>query len=388
MGKQKIRVLFLITDLCKGGAERSITDLCLQFKQRDDIECVIGSLLPGNDFMEETEKLNVEVLNYQTNSLFKKSHTPAYHQLVKDFKPHIIHSNRFLAEFLTAEIIYPEVIYVCHGRDNMVQLKNLDWHTFVYKKLFLNFVEKQTLLWRKYGKTKTWFIANSSHTRAYFEKVLPNNCKERIRIIHNGVDYRKFYNPPKKIIKFGKKVKLINIGSFQEKKNQMFFIPIAKELNKRGLDYEINLIGDGEKKAEVEDLVKTNNLESKFYFHGKVDNVEKWLRESDIYVHTAWYEPFGIVFLEAMASGLPVVTLDGKGNRDLIKDGCNGFFIEKQDANQFADRIIQLIVDRVLYKTMSNHAQCFSKTFDMETKAQEYYDFYKSIASNANIAKG
>ncbi len=100
--------------------------------------------------------------------------------------------------------------------------------------------------------------------------------------------------------------------------------------------------------------------------------------DSHIYLHTAWYEPFGLVLLEAMAAGLPCVTLDGKGNRDLIEDGRNGFLLEREDASAFADRIVELATDRERYREISAYAQEFAKTYDIDAATDRLVDFYRA----------
>ena len=98
---------------------------------------------------------------------------------------------------------------------------------------------------------------------------------------------------------------------------------------------------------------------------------------SHVYVHTAYYEPFGLVLLEAMAAGLPVISLDGKGNRDLIYDGENGFFIEDRKPAIFAKRIVELKHDTVLWKAFSNSGREFVKKFDIRAYVQKLLDIYK-----------
>jgi glycosyltransferase involved in cell wall biosynthesis len=153
---------------------------------------------------------------------------------------------------------------------------------------------------------------------------------------------------------------------------------VAIELRARGLDFEIHLLGDGETRPNVEASVRHAGLEDRVLLHGNVDDVEKWMSDSHIYLHTAWYEPFGLVLLEAMAAGLPCVTLDGKGNRDLIEDGRNGFLLERQDASVFADRIIELSGDRERYGAMSAYVRRFAKQYDIDTITDRLVDFYRA----------
>jgi glycosyltransferase involved in cell wall biosynthesis len=126
----------------------------------------------------------------------------------------------------------------------------------------------------------------------------------------------------------------------------------------------------------VESAVRAAGLDDRVLFHGNVHDVERWMRDSHIYLHTAKYEPFGLVFLEAMAAGLPCVTLDGKGNRDLIEEGRNGFLLEREDAPAFADRIVELATDPERYREISAYAQGFAKTYDIVAATGRLVDFY------------
>ena len=62
---------------------------------------------------------------------------------------------------------------------------------------------------------------------------------------------------------------------------------------------------------------------------GNVSNVAQYLWKGEVYIHSAKYEPFGLVLVEAMAAGLPVIALDAGGNRDIVEDGVNGYLLPK-----------------------------------------------------------
>ena len=67
-----------------------------------------------------------------------------------------------------------------------------------------------------------------------------------------------------------------------------------------------------------------------------------------------------------MASGLPVITLDGKGNRDLIEEGKNGHMIHQQDSIKFAEKIIELSKDKKKYFEMSTFCKEYAKQYDIK----------------------
>lgn len=378
---RKLKVLHLITDIGRGGAERFLIDTCHEFSRRGDVEFIIGSLMPDNKYEEDTQSFNIVQIHYQPFSFFKKNESLTYKRLLDEFQPDVVHTNRFLAEFLTSYYVNPKIVYVTHGHDNMIQLENFSPKTLLNKNLMLNWLEKVRLIVKKYRETHTYFISNSSHTHEYYQKVLPSYMKPNIVRLDYGFHYNKFNDAVSQLSKGDNVLKLINVGSFQAKKNQIFIVDIAKELDKLGIQYEINLLGNGEHFESVKNAIASNGLEGKILMRGIVNDVEKWYKQSHIYLHTAYYEPFGLVFLEAMAAGLPVVTLDGKGNRDIILEGKNGHMIFEQNAKQFAQIIADLWNDKDRYAQMSVFGNEFSKNFDIKEATNRLIEFYKTCVS-------
>lgn len=372
-----LRVLYLITDFGKGGAERFLIDLATELRRRPGIDFIIGSLFDRNLYRTLTDDLPIEQLDFQTFTLRGPNDCPAYTNLLGRFRPDVVHTHRFLAEFLSSYRVSRNVAYICHGHDNMMQLNRPSWRTLSSREGLTNSVERWHLIRQKYDKVRTAFIANSSHTLAYYRRVLPRHMTDDVVLIPYGFSYNRFFNPEAEAPAAADRIRLLNVGSFQDKKNQIFIVAIARELRSRGLDFEINLLGDGDSRARVEVAVAAAGLEDRIRFRGNVDGVERWMRDSHIYLHTATYEPFGLVFLEAMAAGLPCVTLDGQGNRDLIKEGRNGFLLDREDAPLFADRIVDLARNRELYREMSTYAQGFAEGYDIAMATDRLVEFYQ-----------
>ncbi len=378
----KLRILFLITDLGKGGAERFLVDHCSQLLTYPDIEFKIGVLYDNNQYEEDTINFDIVHLNYQTFSFFKKNENLAYKKLLEEFKPDVIHSNRYLAEFLSSFYVNKRIAYVCHGHDNMVEFANFRLSCLWNKMQLLNFLEKIYLLWFKYRKVNTYFIANSKHTNEYYLNVLHHFNRKYLLRLDIGFNFTKFYqNQPKQISADGK-LRILNVGSFQQKKNQNFILDIAKELQKNIPNFEIHLIGDGQLFEVVKARVIKENLEQHIFLHGVQNNVLDWYRTSDIYLHTAYYEPFGLVFLEAMAAGLPVVCLNGKGNKEIIDHGENGFIFEHPDPRLFADALSSLFHDTNLYTKMSECGKKFSQQYRLELKSEVFVSLYRKIKNS------
>jgi glycosyltransferase involved in cell wall biosynthesis len=111
----------------------------------------------------------------------------------------------------------------------------------------------------------------------------------------------------------------------------------------------MTLVGDGPEKKKIYELIQTYELENKVKLAGLVDDIEDYYRKNNIYIHAANYEPFGLVILEAMSSGLPVICLDGKGNRDIINHEENGFIFNQENPDLFVKQILKLFNNKKLY---------------------------------------
>jgi glycosyltransferase involved in cell wall biosynthesis len=373
-----LRVLYLIPDLGKGGAERFLIDLATVLRRRDDVDFVIGTLYERNLYGPLTHGLPVEQLHFQTFSLRGPNSCPGYTALLQRFRPDVVHTHLFLAEFLSSYSVSPDIAYICHGHDNMAQLRPPSYRVLPNRVALTNLAERRHLIRHKYNKVPTAFVANSNHTFAYYRRVLPRHMRKEVFFIPVGFDYHRFFNAATAPPADRERVRLINVGNFQDKKNQIFIVAIAAELQRRGFDFEFNLLGDGINRARVEAAVRAAGLGDRVFCRGNVDEVEEWMRTSHIYVHTATYEPFGLVLLEAMAAGLPCVTLDGMGNRDLIEEGQNGYLLERADAPAFVDRIVELATNRDEYRATSAYAQAFARRYDIADAANRLVDFYRT----------
>jgi len=84
-----------------------------------------------------------------------------------------------------------------------------------------------------------------------------------------------------------------------------------------------------------------------------------------------------------MAAGLPVVCLDGKGNRDIIEQGKNGCMIFEQNPTLFAEKIIEICQDKEMYTSMSTYAVNFAKQYDIVPYVDRLLELYTKSITNA-----
>lgn len=368
-----MRILHILPYLRKGGAQRLALDICIELHKRGKDVVRIISFADENDFKSMTESLDVQIVPASIClSVFHKNvlNVDALQKAIEDFAPDVIHTHLFEAEIVSRSCYYPKAKWFSYCHDNMKQFRNFSLKTLCNKELLTNYFEKRYLLSRYKANGGTTFVAISHDTEFYFSSTQPY----RVELLPNAIDYNKFYVGDRH--RHGTRLRMVNVGSYQDKKNQKFLVEVAKALRNRNVDFEINLLGDGERYGDVSKLILEGNLQDNVLQHGNVNNVEEYLWQSDIYVHSAYYEPLGLVLLEAMAAGLPVVTLDGRGNRDLIVQGKNGYMVYEQNAEQFADRILEIWNDQQKYMEMSAFAQEFARQYDIKEYVDKLMDIY------------
>ncbi len=372
-----MKILHLIPSLRKGGAERLVLDIVRALNRIPGTDAQLAVMCAENEYEDEYPEIKPVVLNSKVvPSITGKwlVDTADWDKLIREYKPKVIHSHLFEAEMLSRYRPVPGIKYVTHCHDNMHQLKKLGLSELFNKKRLTEAYERHFMISR-YRACANRFLAISADTYTYFTSQLPPDLAARVHLFPNAVDLSRF-SAQKASYPSGETIRLINVGSFVANKNHTFLVDVMQEICLRGLSFRMILAGDGPLKEEVQRKTKQLGLADFINFPGNVSGIERLYAESHVYVHSAVYESFGLVLIEAMAAGLPVVCLDGKGNRDIIQQGKNGFIIYEQNVEKFAKTIINLINDKDTYQRMSEYAKEFVKQFDLSLYIDKLLGIY------------
>lgn len=172
------------------------------------------------------------------------------------------------------------------------------------------------------------------------KKELQDYTDNDVKVIHNLVDFSKF-----KVSKCKphKGIRLFSLAYLVEGKGMEALIKAFNEAFK-GKDVTLKIGGDGEKREELEKLIKELNLQDQVELLGLVsrENVVKELNNCDGFVLASEHETFGVVYIEAMALGKPVLGTKNGGAEDIIKD-YNGMLIENKNHNALVKGLISFV---------------------------------------------
>lgn len=162
---------------------------------------------------------------------------------------------------------------------------------------------------------------------------------EKIEVIYNGTDLSRF-----QILddgKFEKGHRIIYTGRLIEGKGVQIVLQALAILNR---EFHFDVIGDGDYKENLVQLADELGLQENVTFHGSQRNVQDFLSESGIFVHTPILEEgFGITVVEAMAAGLICICSRSGGIPEIIKNRENGYLVEKNDPKALADTLEYVI---------------------------------------------
>jgi len=358
-----LKVVHIIPSLGKGGAERIALDICNSLQKRPDVKVKLIVLSKINEYPVLTKDLDVHFINIEIGlSIWKKNkfHLQELQSILDEFAPDIIHTHLFIAELAGHAIMRKGVKYISHFHDNVEQLKKIS-SIRVTKRTLTNSYERKWIM-QQYLEGDCGFITISKNSYDYFQKNLDARLKDRVVYLPNAVDASRFLYQSRQ--QMNDPINIINCGSFIPRKNQSFLVDCLYEIRKNGINARIIFLGDGIELENVKRKSDQKGLSEFISFAGNVNDPENYYKTADIYFHGASFETFGLVLIEAMLSGLPVISLDGIGNRDIIRDGENGFVIETETPQLFYEKL-KYLLNKNEYNRMSKTALEFGLRFDI-----------------------
>ena len=171
---------------------------------------------------------------------------------------------------------------------------------------------------------------------------------------------------------------LIYPAEFSKRKNQAMLIRAMRLLPDR---VKLLLPGSGALLRECRALAKSLGLEKRVIFPGYIQNVPAALRQADAAVTSSRSEGLPFNVLEAMNCALPVVASDVKGNRDLVRDGVNGFLFPSDDEAAFAAAVEKLMNDRASGTRMGKTGQALAEKYSIEKVLPKLMTEYMSVTA-------
>ena len=188
----------------------------------------------------------------------------------------------------------------------------------------------------------------------YSEDFKNNDIKCQVEYIPNFLE-----KLPKKINKLDNK-NIISVGRLEPEKGFLDLVSVFKLMELKDGDVYLNLVGDGSQKDKIFKNIVDNNISRKVRMPGYLDfeELNKLYEKSSLYLMTSYTESFGLVLIEAMSHGIPVIAFScAEGAKELINNGVNGYLINNRNEHEMADKAVKLLNNPDKLKELGENAR-------------------------------
>jgi glycosyltransferase involved in cell wall biosynthesis len=210
---------------------------------------------------------------------------------------------------------------------------------------------------------------------------------ERVTIIPTGLKLEPFQRANGGAIRqergWGEDRVLISVGRLVKEKNWPLLLEAAAQVIQTQPQLRLVIIGEGEERKNLEKLAGQLNLADRIEFTGRLpfDQVIGYLKAADLFCFASAIETQGLVTMEALAAGLPVVAVDGGGTRDTVTHGQEGL-LTAGDSHALATAIERVIGDEALLHRFKQAARQRALTFDTSAQAAKLLAVYEQAAAD------
>lgn len=345
-----MKIVQVINQLRLGGAEKLVLELHQEFLKNGHTSFVIA--LCGT----EVRGKNIFNLDLPSpNSLRAKS---ALKKILSSLgEVDVIHAHLTQSQFWVGRIKkhFPKTKFITTEHDTSNNRRHKWWGRFVDRFIYSPFDK---------------IICISGGVKKSLENWLPV-VRDKTIICYNGIRIEEGIRQRS----FSKdKVRLITVGRLVKKKGIDLAIHALSEVPD---SFSLTIIGDGEERASLKQLVKSLKVENRVRFVGFVENPNEYLMSSDVFLMPSRFEGFGLALVEAMSVGLPAIISNIPGISEVGRgeqDGCIMF--ESENVASLSQAILAFAQPDFAYDTFSKNAFARAQQFTIEKMASAYEGVY------------
>lgn len=305
-------------------------------------------------------KLNSAPLSYDFVKTFKK--------IEKNYDIIHVHSPNPLAEILS---LFSHKKVVAHWHSDIVRQK----FTYFFYKPFQHMYLKKAI---RIICTSPQYLQTSKQLEGFRNKavVIPLGLNPK-RLMSDYVDekFKDFIELKNK----GRKI-VLSIGRLVEYKGYKYLIEAAKYINN---NISIVIAGSGPLFQSLEEKIETLNLKEKVFLFGRINNVSLYMKNCDVFClpSITRNEAFGLVLVEALYFGKPLITTDveGSGMSYVNQNGITGLVVKPKDPKALAEAINKILKNENLYKQFSENAKKRFKEFEISNIGDKILNLYEEV---------
>ena len=211
------------------------------------------------------------------------------------------------------------------------------------------------------------------------------DIKTEISVIPNFIDVKKLDTKEKPcerslLAPTNDKI-LTHISNFRPLKRIKDVITVFEKISSQ-VSSRLLMVGEGPEKSEAMAYVNKNGLNEKILFLGNSNEIDKILCYSDLFLLPSEMESFGLVALEAMANGVPVISSNAGGLSEVNRHGVTGFLSEIGNVTSMAENALKLLLEDDKLKQFKKQAKEQAQLFDIDIVVKQYKAIYQKALEN------
>jgi glycosyltransferase involved in cell wall biosynthesis len=379
----KVKVAHIITRLSPGGSTEMLLNVMKHFSNKYEEILIYG----------RTEKMQLVKISKLLKNSIKKYYIPF---LVREIS---LFNDAIALLFILCILLYerPQIVHTHTSKAGVLGrisgffagIKNIfhtpHGHVFYGYGFSESKVQLFILIERLMAKiTRKVLVLSEQEKKDYI--ALKIGIEDKFILIRNGIDIDKFGKATGRRSEFGigeDVVVIAVIARLEPVKGVIYFIRAMKNIASRFSNIVGLIVGDGTLYNQLLQEVAILGLEGYVKFLGWREDIPEILSITDIVVVPSLMEGFGIVVLEAYASGKPVVATNVGGLHEIVEDGVTGFLVPPEDSVAIADAVCRLIADKDLREGMGRRGKIKAKQFSLENMYKELEGVYEECLLGA-----
>ena len=228
------------------------------------------------------------------------------------------------------------------------------------------------------------------------EILLKRGVKTPMEVVPTGIDLNRFSKGDGKGFRERHQIHpdalvIGHAGRLASEKNLDFLINCMVEVLKKDTRAHALIVGKGQSEKMIKDTFKQAGLEKRVHLVGVLhyQHLVDAYFSMDVFAFASLSETQGIVLIEAMAAGVPVVALDAPGARDMVKDGSNGRLLKEMGQQSFAEALLWVLrCSPEESQTMKQAARMTAQRYTIELSAKRMLEIYEDVRSRKSISVG
>lgn len=365
----------------QGGVSTAVTALARSLRKRGHEVIVFTAADPSHKDID-IDVVGLRAIHYER---FPGGRVPlapiALAQELADFNPDVIHNHSMgtmgIQALAAARLLGLPILGTCH-----VFLAGF----LQYAPISLDGVPlTEDIAWKYTIAFFNRFSQVTTPSEAMQYELITHGLRSPVAAISNGVESDYFRPPPETLADDAHPPTLIHVGRLSYEKRVDIVLRAFAHLVTDHPETHLIIVGDGPETAMLKSLSADLGVSDKVQFTGFVshDKLARIYQNADIFVTASTIETQGLVVLEAMACGLPIIGVDAMALPELISHEINGYLVPPWDEQMMAASIAQLIESRELCDAMGRESRRLALQHSLPNISQDYEYLYQRISAQS-----